>query len=107
MKLYKDCKHLDEGLYCNSPKNGISPVNGEPTKRFAFVNRKITEYVSFENKITDNKIAEESCGPDANFFQPKCIDPKKWYQFWRLKDGCSMDADGYCSRCHYGLYPFI
>lgn len=83
MKLCKDCKHLHNEIYCNSPKNGISPVNGEPTKRFAYVNRKSREYVSFENKITDNKIVEESCGPNANYFEPKlnCINPKKWYQF--------------------------
>lgn len=108
MKLCKDCKHLHNEIYCKSPSNGLSLVNGQPISRFAIINRKTKEYVSYI-KETENKFVDPSCGPDADYFEPKlkCVNPKKWYQFWRLKDICSMGADGYCARCHAESYPFI
>lgn len=83
MKLCKDCKHLHDNIYCKSPSNGLSPVNGQPISRFAIINRKTKEYVSYI-KETENKFIDPSCGPEANFFEPKSAkqNNRPWYKFW-------------------------
>jgi len=55
MKLCIDCQHNVRELWCQSPANGISPVNGEATIRFATMQR------------ADN----QQCGISAKFFEPK------------------------------------
>ena len=39
MKLCIDCKHNDRELWCKSPANGISVVDGGPRVTFASVSR--------------------------------------------------------------------
>jgi hypothetical protein len=52
--LCKDCVHFKELVWCKSPSNGMSLINGEPVERFASINRLIYE-----------------CGLDGKYFMAK------------------------------------
>jgi hypothetical protein len=66
MKLCKDCKYNTQDLFCKSPENGISPVDGQPNIRGALLNR---------NTST-------SCGPEGVFFKDIEESKKEWWRFW-------------------------
>lgn len=69
MKLCKDCKYFSNMVYCHSPSNGISPVDGNPIVRFASTNRKSS--------------VDMLCGPNAIYFEEKEVYIKRpWYKFW-------------------------
>ena len=76
MKLCKDCKHFEyvNGVedFCNSPKLGISLVDGKPRYQFARKMRK---------DYTDTA----SCGTDGIWWEPKPAEqPNKsfWQKIW-------------------------
>ena len=56
MKLCINCKHNVRGVWCESPANGLSPVNGKPKTLFALVSRGTSTL--------------GNCGPDAVNFEP-------------------------------------
>ena len=76
MKLCKDCAHLQpDGLFCESPENGLNLVDGKPRRLFACLQR------------LDDSLAFHSaprCGPEAKHFQQKQPQQNRvWWKFWK------------------------
>lgn len=61
MKLCVDCKHFSPSVFCKSPRNGLSPMDGKPVVRSAIAERK----------------ANGLCGPNGNYFEPIYVDEKE------------------------------
>jgi hypothetical protein len=81
IKLCVDCKHFGTRLgfdFCDSPANGISPVNGRPKPKFA----------EFERSEVYGK-----CGPAGINFEPIDVQvvndvqvaKRGWFGLWRGK----------------------
>lgn len=65
MMLCKDCQYFKEGNYCIAPRNGSSPVTGEPKPIFAMSSRNNSE----------------QCGISAKYWVQKSV-VKPWWKFW-------------------------
>jgi len=65
MKLCINCKHNTNDLWCISPANGLSPVDGRPNPAFAGVAR------------SDGFMG--NCGPDAVNFEQKPPPPMYFF----------------------------
>lgn len=73
MKLCKDCEYFYTthlANFCKSPQNGVSPIDGSVTVRWAQANRRGTSEKHWH------------CGEDAIFWVEKTV-KKPWYKFWK------------------------
>lgn len=72
MKLCVDCKHFKGLGFCVNPKNGISPIHGEPKPMFATVNR----------------MSSGECGETGNWYEEISLTPPApagWWEWLRSK----------------------
>lgn len=78
MKLCKDCKHYTTSAsgvfdWCQHPRFGVNPVDGDPIKRFPSVERADLFYGK-----------EDRCGTGGIFFEQKEPEPVKKFWFKNL-----------------------
>lgn len=66
MKLCINCAHFSCAKLCESPANGVSPVDGRPNPSFASVAR-------------GNSVLSNGCGIDAVHFEQKPPSPKYFF----------------------------
>lgn len=74
IKICKNCKYYKPSLWCVSPSNGVSLVDGEAKSRVALLNRKESD-----------SIIPNRCGPDGVHYEPievKLSVHKNWWKFW-------------------------